>query len=152
MIYIDIAPKSSFHPRYRIFPCQPFSSTRARALSLLYYTSAAYSPRHRRHPRGTLYTKQSNLEPVARTTAAPTRDCIRWQFIYPGYLCNNLLTRYIFFARARRRFHGFVSPRLVTARESHCCATVRKIAPVRIHSNAASRARILFLLTTPSFV
>lgn len=70
----------------------------ALALSPLLYLYAAYFPRHRRHPRTTLYTKQSNLEPVARTTAS-TRGCVRWQFIYPGYLCNNLLTRYIFFAR-----------------------------------------------------
>lgn len=32
------------------------------------------------------------------------------------------------FSRARRHFHGFVPPRLVTARRSHCCATIRKIA------------------------
>jgi len=97
MIYIDIAPKSSFHPRYRIFPTLLLHSLVLSLFPLL-YLYATYVPRHRHHPRTALYTKQSNLEPVARTTA-PTRDCVRWQFIYPSYLCNNLLTRYIFFAR-----------------------------------------------------
>lgn len=72
MIYIDIASKFSFHPRYRIFPGQPFSPSR----SFLYYpfTSSTLLFRSPSPPRATLYTKQSNLEPVARTTA-PTCDC-----------------------------------------------------------------------------
>lgn len=64
--------------------------------SFLYYpsTSSPLSP-----PRATLYTKQSNLEPVARTTVPTIRATVRWQFIYPEHLYNNLLTRYVFLAR-----------------------------------------------------
>lgn len=87
--------------------------------------------RHLRHGRA-LYTKQSNLESVATRRRRSLHATARWQFIYPGHLCNNLLTRYVFLARGTT-FSRLCTPGLVTARESHCCATVRKNT-MRIHT------------------
>lgn len=71
-IYIDIAPKFSFHRDIGFFRANP-SRPLARALSLLYYPSTPPSVRSLRRPRrGPLYqTKQSRT----RAATAPTCDC-----------------------------------------------------------------------------
>lgn len=96
MIYIDIASKFSFHPRYRIFPGQPFSPSRSLSLLSLYvvYSPFSLTVTPARDP---LYqTKQSRTR---SEDDGPLRATVRWQFIYPEHLYNNLLTRYVFLAR-----------------------------------------------------
>lgn len=131
MIYIDIASKFSFHPRYRIFPGQAFSPSLACArffiipLRRLLSSSAAVTP-----VRDPLYqTKQS------RTRSEDDGPYVR-------LLGDNLYTQstYIItysldtsFSHARRRFSRHcTSLRLVTARESHCCMTFGN--STRVHS------------------
>lgn len=146
MIYIDIAPKSSFHPRYRIFPYQPFSF---HSRSLLYYTSM---------PPIFLAIAVTSARPFIPNKAISYPQRERRRPLLATVLGDNLYTRATYvitysldtsFSRVRRRFHGFVPSRLVTARGSHCCLTIRKIA--RVHT-FESKARILFLLTVVLFV
>lgn len=133
MMYIDIAPKSSFHPRYRIFPCQPFPSIRARALFFIIPLPAiAVTPARSFIPNKAISNPQRGRRPLR---AAVLGDNLYTRVTY--VITYSLDTS---FSRARRHFHGFVPPRLVTARGSHCCATIRKIA----RSYGAESSNLIF--------
>lgn len=130
MIYIDISrPKSSFHPRYRIFPRQPFPPFAlssfivplCRLLSLSPSPAPSPSP-----PHGPLYqTKQSRSRSgERRLLRAVLGDNL---YTNAGYLCNNLLSLDTSFSRARRprrRFPPALYLRGLLPREDRIVARV----------------------------